>query len=445
MNYEYQQTRVALTYLGCKVNQAEIDDLAETFRQAGYALVAPDDAADVYVLNSCTVTHVADRKTRLLVHQMARRNPHALVVVTGCFAAVDPVAAAAIEGAGLVVSNADKPRLLEIVRQRVPPTRASARAPEDTPPGTRAEQPRQAARTRALLKIQDGCNHHCTYCIVPAARGAVRSLSIEQALAAVRRRVAEGYKEVVLTGVALGSYGHDRGTPGALTELVRRILHETSIARLRLSSIEPEYVDPALFALWADARFCRHLHLPLQSGCDATLRRMGRRYRTADYAELVGMARAAAPDVAITSDLIVGFPGETEEEFAESLAFAEELRFARMHVFRYSARRGTAATRLPGRVSELVKKARAANALALSARGANAFRDIFVGSLRPVLWEEQYPPPADSRAHDDVWWTGFTDNYIRAYAPCARDLRNRITAARLQAVLNDGVLAAVVP
>jgi len=424
-------TRVALTYLGCKVNQAEIEDLADALRDAGYAVVAPDDPADVCIVNSCTVTHVADRKTRLLVHQMARRNPGALVVVTGCFAAVDPSGAAAIDGTGLVVSNSDKPRLVEIVRQHRPPASAAV--------GTE----RPAARTRAMLKVQDGCDHHCTYCIVPAARGPVRSLSVEQALAIVRRRVAEGYNEVVLTGVALGSYGHDRGQPGALAELARAILGETALPRLRLSSIEPEFVTPALFALWSEPRLCRHLHLPLQSGCDTTLKRMGRRYRAADYAALLVQARAAAPDVAITTDLIVGFPGETDDEFAESMAFAEAQRFARMHVFRYSARRGTAATRLPGRVSELVKKQRAAEAATASETSAQRYRHSFVGSVRSVLWEEECPPPAGITSAGSAWWTGLTDNYIRVYTAADQSLRNRITAVRLLGPAADGLIAAI--
>lgn len=427
--------RVTLDYLGCKVNQAEIEELGQRFRQAGYAIASAEDTTDVYVLNSCTVTHVADRKTRLLIHQMARRNPGALIVVTGCYPTVDPAAVQAIEGVDLVVANADKLRLVEIVSAQMAQTPQRDREKTDLWPERRPA----LERTRAMLKVQDGCDNFCTYCIVPAARGCVASVPIATVIDDIRRRIDDGIQEVVLTGVALGSYGRDWGQESALTRLVETILHDTALPRLRLSSIEPENLDHALLDLWSDTRFCRHLHLPLQSGCDATLKRMGRRYRSAGYAALVERARSVAPDVALTTDIIAGFPGETGEEFALSYAFASAMAFARLHVFRFSARRGTAATRLPGRVAETDKKARSAALLALSNECEQTYRRRFIGDTLHVLWEEQWTTPQTSAEEGRAWWTGLTGNYIRVYALSDQDMHNRISDVRVQSEMADGL------
>lgn len=429
--------RVALDFLGCKVNQAEIEDLSGSFRQAGYAVVDSADAVDVYVLNSCTITHVADRKARLLIRQAARRNPQALIVVTGCYPSVDAPSVQSIPGVGLVVSNADKPRLVDMIRQRLAPS------PDRAAP---TEPARRSQRTRLMLKVQDGCDHFCTYCIVPRARGGVRSVPIERVIDQVQERVSQGFREIVLTGVALGSYGDDWSGDGrgrALARLVEAILTRTALPRLRLSSIEPENLHPGLLELWSNARFCRHLHLPLQSGCDATLRRMGRRYRQADYGSLVEQARRSAPDVALTTDIIVGFPGESEQEFAESRAFAATMAFAKVHVFRFSARRGTPATRLRQPASETAKKERSAIMSALSDEGAQAHRARFVGRRRSVLWEEAVPGPTNAPPGDAVLWTGLTDNYIRVYLPSAAELGNTVTDVRLGPPFADGLSARV--
>ncbi len=431
--------RVTLDYLGCKVNQAEIEELGQRFRQAGYAIASAEDVTDVYVLNSCTVTHVADRKTRLLIHQMARRNPSALIVVTGCYPTVDPAAVQAIAGVDVVVANADKPRLVEIVSAQIAHAPRRDRGAADRWPDRRPA----LGRTRAMLKVQDGCDNFCTYCIVPAARGCVSSVPIPTVIDDIRRRVDEGFQEIVLTGVALGSYGRDWGQDNALTRLVESILRQTALPRLRLSSIEPENLDHALLGMWSDQRFCRHLHLPLQSGCDATLRRMGRRYRSADYAALIERARSIAPDAAITTDIITGFPGETSEEFALSYAFARDMAFARLHVFRFSARRGTAATHLPGRVAETDKKTRSAALLALSDECELAFRRQFLGSTLQVLWEEPWTAPDAPTADGRAWWTGLTGNYIRVYAPSDTSIHNSISNVLLRGETADGMLGQI--
>jgi threonylcarbamoyladenosine tRNA methylthiotransferase MtaB len=443
--------RVALDFLGCKVNQAENEEFAQQLQSAGYTLVAPEETADVYILNTCTITHVADRKARLLIHQMVRRNPETFIIVTGCYPSVDPEAISVIEGVDLVVPNAEKSRIVDIVKQKVPVD--SAPLPDQPTDSARlwgedaGQHHAPLDRTRAMLKVQDGCENFCTYCIVPLARGCVRSLPIDSVLSAVDWRVALGFQEIVLTGIALGSYGREwpaSQRPHALRRLVESILNHTHVPRLRLSSVEPESLDPGLLALWGNRRFCRHLHLPLQSGCDDTLKRMGRRYRIRDFADLVEHARAAAPDAAITTDIITGFPGETEDEFRQSYAFAREMRFARIHVFRFSARRGTPAVRLPGSVPELAKKQRAAQMIALSQESGDDFRHRFLDQSRDVLWEERWPSGGISSTDQESWWTGLTDNYMRVYARSRSDLHNRISNVRLEGEFEDGLKGTIV-
>jgi len=429
---------VALTTLGCKVNQSETEALARRFLAAGHHLTAFDAAADVYVINTCTVTHIADHKSRQLIRRAAAR-PGALVVVTGCYATTAAEEIAAIPGVGLVVGQADKERLVEMVeklRGKGPALSPVAAAP--------------SSRTRAFIKVQDGCDSFCTYCIVPLARGAPRSVPLAEVLAQVQERSAAGCVEVVLTGVHLGLYGQE--TPLGLRELVAAVLAETPIRRLRLSSIEPqdllglgEEALAAFFALWQDPRLCCHLHLPLQSGCSATLQRMGRRYTAEDYARLVTAARRAIPDLAVTTDVIVGFPGESEAEFQESYSFAAALSLARIHVFRFSPRRGTAAARMEP-VSARTIKERSVAMLALSTRGAAAFQRAFLGRTMEVLWEEEVRGKRKGRGGDKEMpptpyavWTGLTDNYLRVYAASAADLTNRLWPTHLLATHADGL------
>jgi threonylcarbamoyladenosine tRNA methylthiotransferase MtaB len=415
---------VYLTSVGCKLNQSEIETLARQFIASGHRVVAAPEEADVCVLNSCVVTHVAARKTRQAVRRLQRRNPATRLVVTGCYAHVasDDLAA------DLVVGNADKDRLVEhlVSEGLLLPASLPLPSPWALPSG----------RTRAFVKIQDGCDNHCTYCIIRLARGPQRSRPRADVLAEVQARVEAGYQEVVLTGVHLGGYGHDHGKPpqDSLWHLVEAVLSQTHVCRLRLSSIEPWDVTPEAFYLWQDPRLCRHLHLPLQSGSDEILRRMGRRYTAEEFARLVEAARAAIPDVAITTDIIVGFPGETEAHFAESLAFVERIGFTRGHVFPYSPRPGTPAASLSNHVSPLEKRARAARMRAITCQSAVRFRDQFVDQIVGVLWESRR----------DGQWRGLTDNYLRVTAQSAADLVQTITPVRLDAVTDDGLYGMVV-
>jgi len=401
-----ETTRIALDTVGCKLNQAETQLLSRQFAQAGYRLVSPDDGADVYVLNTCTVTHVADGKCRRLLNQARRRNPAALVVAIGCYVERARQELSQIKGVDLVLDNSQKmdllPRLEESGRL-VRPGAFSARAD---------------FRTRAFIKVQDGCNNFCSYCIVPLVRGREKSLPLEQVIDEVGHCVAEGYKEVVLTGTEIGAY-NDKGI--GLTELLRRILEKTGVARLRLSSLQPREITPELIGLWQDDRLCRHFHLSLQSGSDAVLKRMKRRYTAADYQRAVELIREALPGVAITTDVIVGFPGETEAEFEESYNFARQMRFARIHVFSYSLRPGTRAADMPQQVDDKARRERSRRMLALGRACIRNFRKGFLGKTMLVLWEKE----------TGGVWSGLTDNYIRAYTKSDQDLTNQLLPVEL--------------
>ena len=407
---------IALQTLGCKLNQAETESLARQFLEAGYQVVAPEQAADVYLLNTCTVTHIADRKCRNLLRLAHRRNPEALIVATGCYVERAAVDVGGIEGVGLVVGNRDKDRLAEIVQ-------AKTNGHESCRPVDSLES--SPFRTRALVKIQEGCSQPCSFCVVPRVRGRERSRSQDDVIAEVKARAAEGYKEVVLTGTRIGSYEHD----GGLQRLVERILKESEVQRLRLSSLEPSDLTPEFLSLWKDSRLCPHIHLPLQSGSDAVLQRMGRAYSIADYERAAAMAREAIPDLSLTADVMVGFPGESEEDFNKSYRFCERMGFAATHVFPYSARPGTKAARLADKVGDKEKKRRCQLMLDLAHRSTCSFRERFAGQSMNVLWE----------GNRDGIWFGLTENYMRVFLPSHEFLGNLVLAIKVVGQ-RDGIL-----
>lgn len=412
--------KIALDTLGCKLNQAEIELLAKQFAEAGHRLVSLVDAADVYILNTCTVTHIADSKSRHLLRLAHRRNPDALVVAIGCYAQRMPQELAQIEGVSLVVGNEEKPHLLQLLQES-----GCLSNPTSTQEGFTTSYP-SVFRTRAFIKIQDGCNSFCSYCVVPLVRGREKSLPVDQVITEVRHRVANGYKEVVLTGTKIGSYNY--GGVG-LKGLLERILVETDVTRLRLSSLQPQEVSPELIGLWRDKRLCPHFHLSLQSGSDKVLRRMKRRYCVSDYQGAVSLIRALVPNAAITTDVIVGFPGETDEEFEESCDLYQQMEFARIHVFPYSPRSGTEAALMPGQVGDRTKKQRRQKMLTLAEESAQNFRQQFLGKVIPVLWEKQ----------SDGVWSGLTDNYIKVYTRSDEDLTNKLLPVKLVDIRDDGV------
>jgi threonylcarbamoyladenosine tRNA methylthiotransferase MtaB len=426
--------RVYLERVGCKLNQSEIETLGRDFVQAGHQLVQASEEADLCVVNTCTVTQTADSKSRKLIRQLRRANPTAYLVATGCYAEMSPQEIKAIGEVDLIVGNEDKERLVELVESLRRGSYRPEAPTQNSKLRTRNLRALPLGHTRAFVKIQDGCNNRCTYCIVSLARGRERSRPRQDILAEIKALVAAGCKEVVLTGVHIGGYGRDLGT--GLGQLVEVILTETTVPRLRLSSIEPWDLEPSLLRLWENPRLCRHLHLPLQSGCDATLQRMARRYTTSQYAHLAAAARRSISDLAITTDIIVGFPGETAEEFATSLSFVEEMEFARAHIFKYSARPGTAAAEMPHQVPYAEKKRRSEAMLELARESSQRFWCKFLGRKMEVLWET--PCRDDKKA-----WSGLTDNYIRVMTRSEPDLANTIASTKLVGLIKGGMLGEV--
>ena len=416
------QVKVYIDTHGCKLNQADSQVIAKSFERAGYSVVSNSSVADVHVVNTCTVTRVADKKARQALRRVSKRKPHALLVATGCYAQRDPESLVRIAGLDLVVGNTGKNELVERVRE------ALENKYETNPP----EEPSQSvirpvSRTRVMVKIQEGCNQICAYCIVPKVRGRERSVHPNDLVGSIAEHVAEGYKEVVLTGTQLGSYGFD--IPGtSLKKLLERILMETSVPRLRVSSLQPQEITPDLLDLWANPRLCRHFHVPLQSGSAEVLRRMKRRYIPAQYERQVDQIKTMVPEVGITTDVIVGFPGEPDRAFDETYQLCRRIGFSKIHVFPYSARPGTTAAHFSDQIETKVKEERAEQLLDLSREQGKQFRHGLVGSRQSVLWESRSSVPGAQI------WSGFSSNYIRASTVSSSNLRNQISLTDLQHV-----------
>lgn len=418
--------KIFLDSIGCRLNQSEIEQYARQFRAAGHELAATAAEADLVVVNTCAVTSEAAADSRHKIRQAARAGA-AEIVVTGCWSTLEPGKAAALPGVVKVVPNQVKDRL-------APEVLGIPFEQFDLEPVEREPLPGARLRTRAFIKVQDGCDNRCTFCVTTIARGAGRSRKREEIYADIWAALAGGAQEVVLTGVHLGSWGQDFEPVRHLRELVEGILMDTGVPRLRLSSLEPWDLDADFFSLWEEPRLCRHLHLPLQSGCDRTLRRMARRTTQRAFTTLVDAARMYAPAIAITTDIITGFPGEDEAEFAESLAFVESLGFAGGHVFTYNARPGTAAARMPDQVPQAVRKERNAQMRAVFETSGEAYRRDFIGQIIPVLWES-------ATGLGPQGWTlsGLSDNYLRVTAQASRELWNVITPVRLVALRPGGL------
>ncbi len=404
--------RVHLQMLGCRLNEAELQGWARDFTAAGHELVAAADDADLVVFNTCAVTAEATRKSRQQIRRARRANPSARLVVTGCFGTLERERAQALLGVDRVIDNRDKTRLVRLVDPAAGPARdASAAAPCML-----------RGRDRAFVKVQDGCRYSCAYCVVTLARGAEWSRPVAEVVAEVNALHAAGVGEVVLTGVHVGGYGADRDT--TLAALVAALLAETDMPRLRLASLEPWAVDDALLGCYADPRLMPHLHLPLQSGSDAVLRRMARRCRRADFLRLVERVRAAVPGVHLTSDVIAGFPGESEADWAQTLEVVEAARFGDLHVFPFSPRAGTRAACLPDAVPEAIRQARARALLDLAARRRRHHLEAQVGRVAEVLLEGEV---ADG---------GYTPDYLRVTldTPLGPEWRGLVRPVRLLGV-----------
>ncbi|MBK5966125.1 tRNA (N(6)-L-threonylcarbamoyladenosine(37)-C(2))-methylthiotransferase MtaB [Thiocystis minor] len=390
--------RVKLLSLGCRLNEAESEDWADRFQAQGCQVVGDEDPADLIVINTCAVTQQAVRKSRQILRRSHRVNPGARLIVSGCLAALEAESLAG-EGVDLVVGNQDKDRLVEIALDAlaIPSMPELAITNDASPLFTRGRQ-------RAFVKVQDGCRYRCTFCITTQARGEERSRPVSEAVAAITRLHRAGLQEVVLTGVHLGGYGSD--TDGDLAALVSRILAETEIPRLRLGSLEPWDLPDDFWGLFADARLMPHLHLPLQSGSDHVLRRMARRCKTDEFARLVARGRALIPDLNITTDIIVGFPGEDVDDWRRTLAFAEVMRFGHIHVFSYSPRAGTLAATLPDQVDAGTKRQRCQDLQALAVRMKGEILRAQIGKRARVLCEG----PDDGERRESRF--GYTPNYL---------------------------------
>lgn len=432
--------RVAVATLGCKVNQYESAALEELFRRRGYRVVDFDQPADVYVINTCTVTHLGDRKSRQLIRRAARVNPEAVVAVTGCYAQTAPDEVLGIEGVDLVVGAGRRAGIVDLVEGA---TKGNKTAAVDDFSENRAfeELPGEAdqGRVRAFLKVQEGCQNFCSYCIVPYARGPLRSRAPENVLAGAAELLAHGYKEIVLTGVHTGAYGREPGGAMGLAELLKKLAVLPGLLRLRLSSLEPHDVTPEILELLSSGPpFCRHLHIPLQSGDDEILKSMRRTYNTAYFRRLTNEIREKIPDCGVTTDVMVGFPGETERHFANTLQFVSAMQFSGLHVFKYSPRRGTPAADFANQVAPPVKDNRSRRLIALGREMSGRFGAGYTGQTVEVLAEQLVSGAGGFRLE------GLTDNYLRVIFAGPREtlgelIRVRVTGAG-DTVLNARII-----
>jgi len=421
--------RVFLQALGCRLNEAELETWSRDCRERGFSLATSAEQADLVVINTCAVTGESVRKSRQLIRRAHRGNPLAKLVVSGCYASLSPDDAAAELGVDLVVPNPDKERLISIAAERLDlPVMPEAA----TEPGENSLLAR--SRHRAFIKVQDGCRYRCAFCIVTAARGDERSRTVAEVLEEVRCIHAGGIQEVVLAGVHLGGYGSDIGSD--LQALVSAVLNETDIPRIRLGSLEPWELPEGFWRLFDNPRLMPHLHLPIQSGADSVLRRMSRRCRTDEFRALVAQARQAIPGFNITTDIIVGFPGETDEEWQQTLAFASEMDFGHIHIFAYSPRAGTKAAGMPNQLARNVKRTRSQQLHELAAQSRRKVLERSIGREFEVLVEGK----GDTDADGHKAWLGYVPNYLRIEVPDtdAADLENKITRIRTLDLSEDG-------
>ena len=424
--------KVYLDTIGCRLNQSEIEAYANQFRAAGHTLVSEPGLADMVVVNTCSVTVQAASDSRQKVRQAAHAGA-GQIVLTGCWSTLEEAQALALPGVSRVIPNQNKDQLVaEVLNQ--------PGEPFDQEPLARQPLPGLRLRTRAFIKVQDGCDNHCTFCITRLARGESRSRPAEDILADIHGALRGGAREIVLSGVQIGSWGADLSPRQFLFELIAAVLQVQAIQRLRLSSLEPWDLDEPFFDLWQDPRLCRHLHLPLQSGSAATLRRMARKVTPHSFMAIVEAARRAVPDLAFTTDIIAGFPGESEAEFQESLAFIRRVEFAGGHVFPYSGRPGTPAVRYANQVPHPVRRERSAEIRQVLAEASLSYRQRFVGRVMPVLWEasESYSP--------EGWRiSGLTDNYLRVASLAQESMWNKISLVRLGKCSGEGMQGDILP
>lgn len=421
--------KAALHNLGCKVNAYETEAMQELLEQAGYQIVPFEEQADVYIINTCTVTNVADRKSRQMIHRARKRNPGAVIVAAGCYVQTKDTAGLDAD-IDIVIGNNKKKEIAKVLEDYFQEKGAGTKKIERVDIGHTSEYEdltvsHTAGHTRVFLKVQDGCNQFCSYCIIPYARGRVRSRSREEVVAEVRRLAERGYKEVVLTGIHLSSYGTDIGDD--LLSLILSVHEVEGICRIRLGSLEPGIITEEFARTLSECpKFCPHFHLSLQSGCDATLKRMNRRYDTAQYEEKCQILRKYFQDPALTTDVIVGFPGETEEEFEASRAFVDRINFYETHIFKYSRREGTRAAVMNGQIPDSVKTQRSALLLELGQKKQREYEEKLLGTTREVLMEESVV------IGGETWQVGHTKEYVKIGRKTEEDLSNQLVNVEIE-------------
>ncbi len=428
--------KAALHNLGCKVNAYETEAMQQMLENAGYEIVPFQEYADVYIINTCSVTNMADRKSRQMLHRAKAKNPDAVVVGTGCYIQTKEEEALKDTAIDIVIGNNKKHELVE----RIEAFMKDHKDRDDVLDINHEKQEyeelflsRTAEHTRAFIKVQDGCNQFCSYCIIPYARGRVRSRKLEHVVKEVERLAANGYKEIVLTGIHLSSYGTDLGDN--LLHLIQKVHKIDGIERIRLGSLEPRLVtEDFAKELSGLSKICPHFHLSLQSGCDATLQRMNRKYTAEEYAHACSLLRNVFDHPAITTDVIVGFPGETEEEFQITKEFLARIHFYEMHIFKYSKRQGTKAAVMPDQVSEQEKTNRSAQLIELGEKMSKEFRQHYIGSTQDVLFEEENE--IDGR----TYFTGYTREYVKVAVESEENLSNCLKSGKITGMLNDEVL-----
>ena len=428
--------KIAFFTLGCKVNQFETQAMELISVSRGYEIVDFSKEADAYVLNTCTVTATSDKKSRQALRKARRAHPEAVIAVCGCFPQVDTEQARELECADVIGGSSDREKLLDMIeaafekkeKQEHVDEALKRRKYEVLPAGG------LSGHTRAMLKVQDGCSNFCSYCIIPYARGPVRSIEIDEALSQVNELYKKGYHEIVITGIEISSYGKDLKPRVTLVDLLEKLLSNAPQVRFRLGSLEPRTVDEEFCKrLSGFSNLCPQFHLSMQSGCDETLKRMRRKYDTERYYKSVTLLKAAFPKCAITTDLIVGFPGEDEKEFSETLEFIEKCAFSDMHIFPYSKRKGTPAADMPNQVLRTVKEERASRASVIAEQMKSKYLKTFIGENLKVLFEEE----------QDSMWTGHSENYVRVWCDSENDLKNKLCEVKIVGMFRDGLVGEI--
>lgn len=430
--------KVAFYTLGCKVNQYETEAMAELFIDNGYEIVDFEEYADVYVINTCTVTNMSDRKSRQIIRRAKKINPDSIVAVTGCYAQTAPDDVINIEGVNLILGTKDRKDIVSMVEEASKDGVLSFVGDiMKTHNFEELSVKTYRDRTRAFVKIQEGCNQFCSYCIIPYARGPVRSRAFDEVINEIKRLAAEGFSEVVLTGIHVASYGADIGDCDLAT-VIKAVNEIDGIKRIRLSSIEPMAINSDFIEKIKDSdKLCPHFHISLQSGCDETLKRMNRKYTSSEYEKIVKDLRKYYPDVAITTDIMVGFPGEDDEEFSKTEEFVKKIEFAEAHVFQYSQRKGTPAASRPDQVSPDIKEKRSKIIIELTNKSREEFLKRFIGRTMDVLFEQ----PSSSQKG---YFEGKTDNYITVLVPTSKNLSGEFLKVRLEEITPDGVKGKII-